>query len=92
MEAFDGLLRGTMVLCATLALPILLSATIVGVIVAIAQAATQIQEQTLTLLPKVLAVSLVLIVFGHFGFAMCAQLFNAALRDVPDIVRAAPAR
>ena len=90
MEAFDGLLRATIVLCATLAFPILLAATVVGTAVAIVQAATQVQEQTLTLLPKIAAVGLLLVAFGHFGFAMCAQLFNSALASVPDIVRAAP--
>jgi flagellar biosynthetic protein FliQ len=90
MEAFDGLLRQTIVLCAVLALPVLLSATLVGTIIAIAQAATQIQEQTLTLLPKILAVAAVMVVFGHFGFALCAHLFETALTSVPDIVRAVP--
>jgi flagellar biosynthetic protein FliQ len=90
MDVFDGLLRQTIVLCAVLALPILLSATIVGTVIAIAQAATQIQEQTLTLLPKILAVGAVLVVFGHFGFALCAQLFESALTNLPAIVRAVP--
>ena len=91
MEAFDGLLRQTVVLCAVLALPVLFSATLVGTLVAIAQAATQIQEQTLTLLPKLIAVGTVMVVFGHFGFALCAHLFDSALLSLPAIVRAVPA-
>ncbi len=90
MAAFDELLRETMIICAVLALPVLLSATVVGTLIAIVQAATQIQEQTLTLLPKIVAVSAVLVVFGRFGFGLCAGLFNHALTSVPDIVRAAP--
>ncbi|MGH7708652.1 MAG: flagellar biosynthetic protein FliQ [Vulcanimicrobiaceae bacterium] len=90
MDAFDGLLRETIVLCAVMCLPILLAATLVGTVIAIAQAATQIQEQTLTLLPKILAVGFVIVVFGQFGFGLCATLFNDALASVPLIVRAAP--
>jgi flagellar biosynthetic protein FliQ len=87
---FDNLLRETISVGAVLCLPILLAATLVGTVIAIAQAATQIQEQTLTLLPKILAVSLVFIVFGGFGFGLCATLFDDALASVPSIVRSAP--
>jgi flagellar biosynthetic protein FliQ len=39
--------------------PILVTATVVGLLISIFQATTQIQEQTLTFVPKVLAVALV---------------------------------
>ncbi len=92
MDAFANLLHETIVLCVTLALPVLLAATGVGVIVAIVQAATQIQEQTLTLLPKILAVGLVLVLFGGFGFALTAKLFNDAVSAMPQIARASPSQ
>ena len=47
-----------------LAAPMLLSALIVGLIVAVFQATTQIQEQTLAFVPKILAVFLVLMAAG----------------------------
>lgn len=90
MGVFDNLLRETISVGAVLCLPILLAATLVGTVIAIAQAATQIQEQTLTLLPKILAVALVFIVGGGFGFGLCANLFNDALASVPSIVRGGP--
>jgi flagellar biosynthetic protein FliQ len=90
MEAFDSLLRNTIVVCAVTALPILLAATLVGLAIAIVQAATQIQEQTLPLLPKILGVGLVLIVFGHFGYGLLGALFDQAISSVPQIVRAQP--
>jgi flagellar biosynthesis protein FliQ len=86
MSAFDGLLRETMVLAAVLCVPLLAIAAFVGTAVAIVQAATQVQEQTLTLLPKVLAVGLTLALFGAFGMHACAQLFNDALAAIPDLV------
>jgi flagellar biosynthesis protein FliQ len=86
MGAFDGLLRETMVLAAVLCIPVLAIAALVGTAIAIVQAATQIQEQTLTLLPKVFAVGLTLALFGAFGMHACAQLFNDALAAIPALV------
>jgi flagellar biosynthesis protein FliQ len=86
MGAFDGLLRETMVLAAVLCIPVLAIAALVGTAIAIVQAATQIQEQTLTLLPKVFAVGLMLALFGAFGMHACAQLFNDALAAIPALV------
>ncbi len=56
MAAFDGLLRETLLVAAMLCLPVLCVATLVGTAVAVFQAATQVQEQTLSLLPKLIAV------------------------------------
>lgn len=46
--------------------PILLIALVVGLTVSIFQATTQIQEQTLSFVPKILAVILGLLIFGSF--------------------------
>ncbi|MGA7570199.1 MAG: flagellar biosynthetic protein FliQ [Candidatus Aquilonibacter sp.] len=86
MGAFDALLRETMVLAAILCVPVLAIAALVGTSVAIVQAATQVQEQTLTLLPKVIAVGVTVALFGAFGMHACAQLFNDALAAIPALV------
>ncbi|MGA8840536.1 MAG: flagellar biosynthetic protein FliQ [Candidatus Aquilonibacter sp.] len=86
MGAFDALLRETMVLAAILCVPVLAIAALVGTSVAIVQAATQVQEQTLTLLPKVIAVGATVALFGAFGMHACAQLFNDALAAIPALV------
>ena len=44
--------------------PMLLSGLIIGLIVSIFQAATQINEQTLTFVPKIVAVLVTLLLFG----------------------------
>ena len=46
--------------------PILLVATLVGLIISIFQATTQIQEQTLTFVPKLLAVGLIGLLMGSW--------------------------
>ncbi|HTU69640.1 MAG TPA: flagellar biosynthetic protein FliQ [Candidatus Baltobacteraceae bacterium] len=86
MEAFDALLRETMILAAVLCVPVLTIAATVGTAVAIVQAATQVQEQTLTLLPKVLAVGLMVALFGAFGLHACAALFRDAIAAIPALV------
>lgn len=49
-----------------MAAPILITATVVGLIISIFQATTQIQEQTLTFVPKALAVAVVGILTASF--------------------------
>ncbi len=87
MEAFDALLREMLVVTAVLALPVVTIAAAVGTIVAIAQAATQVQEQTITLLPKMLAVGLVVALFGGVAMRLCAHLFTDAVSSLPALVR-----
>ncbi len=86
MTEFDALLREALLVTAILTLPILVLATAVGTVVAVIQAATQVQEQTLTLLPKILAVGVALALFGNYGLHLCAALLNDVLARVPDLV------
>ena len=87
MDAFDGLLRDALLVTALLTLPVLVVATVVGASVAIVQAATQVQEQTLTMLPKILAVGAMIVVFGRFGMQLCAQLLHEVVARIPLLAR-----
>jgi len=86
VEAFDGLLRDALVTTATLALPVLAVAALVGTAIAVVQAATQVQEQTLTLLPKIVAVGAMVAAFGAFAMHLLAELFSRALSAIPAIL------
>ena len=70
-----------------LASPVLISALIIGLIVAIFQATTSIQEQTLTFLPKMFVILGVLALIGGWMFASMSdytvQLFNM----IPQIAK-----
>lgn len=46
--------------------PLLLSSIVIGLIIALFQAATQIHEQTLTFVPKVFVISMMLLVLGSW--------------------------
>jgi flagellar biosynthesis protein FliQ len=85
VEVLDGLLRDALITTAVIALPILGVAAAVGTVVAVFQAATQVQEQTLTLLPKFISVGLVVAVFGSAGMHLLAALFDRALAAIPSL-------
>ncbi len=87
MDAFESLLREALLVTAILTLPVLVLATAIGAVVAVVQAATQVQEQTLTLLPKIVAVGFAVALFGKYGLTLCAQLLLDAVARIPAIVR-----
>lgn len=60
------ILREAFMTIMTVAGPVLVIALAVGLVISVIQAATQIQEQTLSFVPKVLAVIGALIIFGNF--------------------------
>ena len=80
-EAID-LMREAVMLVLVLGAPILLGGLVVGLVVSIFQAVTQIQEQTLTFVPKIVAMLVAVVIFGpwilgrlvEFGARMFAQL------------------
>ncbi len=59
---FLTVFQKTILLTMAIAAPILLSAIVVGLTISIIQSVTQIQEQTLTFVPKIFAALLILIV------------------------------
>ncbi len=85
MDVLDGLLHDALVTTATIALPMLGAAALVGTAVAVVQAATQVQEQTLTLLPKILAVGLMVAFFGAPAMHLLGALFERALAAIPAL-------
>ena len=67
-EVLD-VMRQLMMVCLQIVGPILIVSIIVGLIIAIFQAATQIHEQTLTFVPKLLIISLMLLLMGSFIYS-----------------------
>ena len=69
------ILRGALWTVMRLAAPLLLVSLGVGLIVAVFQAATQIHEQTLTFVPKVIAIGLLLIIMGPWMLTNLTDYF-----------------
>jgi flagellar biosynthetic protein FliQ len=68
-----------------LSLPILGAALIVGLIVAIFQATTSIQEQTLTFVPKLVAILVVLALLGGWMFASMRDYTIQLFSMIPNM-------
>lgn len=69
-----------------LAGPLLVTALIVGLIVSIFQAATQINEATLSFIPKLVATFLVLIVAGPWMLQLMVDYMRELLESIPQII------
>ncbi len=63
------------------AAPVLLVSLIVGLIVSIFQTVTSIQEQTLTFVPKILAIFISLLIFGHWMMNNMVQFMERLWAD-----------
>lgn len=65
--------------------PLLLAALITGLIVSLLQAATQINEMTLTFIPKILAVILVLIILGPSMLTTMIDYISLVITNIPNL-------
>ena len=67
--------------------PLLGTAMVVGIIVGLFQSATSIQEQTLTFVPKLIAIGFAVIVAGPWMMRLLMQFTTAILSRLPEMVR-----
>ncbi len=69
-----------------LAGPLLLAALVIGLIISIFQAATQINEQTLSFIPKLLGMFLVLILAGPWMLQMMVDYIRQLFESIPQFI------
>lgn len=67
--------------------PVLLVSMVVGLIISIFQTVTSIQEQTLTFVPKVLAIFLMIMLAGHWMMTEMANLMTNLWADFSVYVK-----
>lgn len=82
-----SLMRGGITEIITLIAPCLIAALVIGLVVAIFQAVTSIQEQTLTFLPKFLTILIVLALLGGFMFSSMSEYTVQLFSRIPDVAR-----
>jgi flagellar biosynthetic protein FliQ len=70
-----------------LSAPLLLTGMAVGLLVAIFQATTQIQEMTLTFVPKIVTVMLALLFFASWMLLKITDYTNELFINIPNIIR-----
>ncbi len=75
-----------LVLIAELAGPVLVVSLVVGLVVALFQAVTSIQEFTLTFLPKVVAIGIVLLILGHWMLGNAVAYTENLYQSIPRVL------
>ncbi len=66
--------------------PLLLSALVIGLVVSVFQAATQINEMTLSFIPKLLGIFLVLIFTGPWMISMLVDYIQRLYGNIPWMI------
>ncbi len=69
-----------------LSAPMLLSALAVGLLVGMVQAATQIQEMTLTFIPKLMVLALALIIAGSWMLGLMTDFTITLIESIPELI------
>lgn len=77
----------TVWLCMEIAAPALLSSLVIGLIVSIFQAATQINEQTMSFIPKVVGMLVTMIIFGPWILQKLMGFTIALFKEIPSLVQ-----
>ena len=76
----------TMMLGAKIAAPVLLTALLVGFLISLFQAATQIQEPTLSFVPKMIAVAIALLVTGNWVLSELVSFTQSLFDQLPHLL------
>ncbi|MBL0088325.1 MAG: flagellar biosynthesis protein FliQ [Ideonella sp.] len=84
-QVFDLGQRGLMMLL-MISAPVLLTVLVVGLVVSVFQAATQINEATLSFVPKVVAAVAALAIAGPWMLTMLVDYIRQTLQAIPTVV------
>jgi flagellar biosynthetic protein FliQ len=81
-----SLAMDAMTLALKVGMPLLLVGLVVGLVVSIFQAVTQIQEMTLTFIPKILALGLVLMIAGPWMLGQLLTYTENLWTGIPGMI------
>lgn len=87
VETVIGIGRSALELTFALAGPVLLFGLVVGLAVSIFQALTQINEVTLTFIPKIAATAAALVLFGPWMLTRLVSFTTTLFQSLPNYVR-----
>jgi flagellar biosynthesis protein FliQ len=66
--------------------PLLVTALVVGLLVSIFQAATQINEMTLSFIPKLVAIFVVMVIAGPWMLQLLMDYMQRLFSDIPNLI------
>ena len=81
------LARETLFMVLVLAGPVMAAALLIGLVISILQATTQIQDQMLNMVPKIVGVFIVLLVLGAWMLNIAITFTTNIYAQIPNIVR-----
>lgn len=84
---FIGVGREALWVLALATLPILLPALLAGLVLGMVQAATSINEATLTFVPKIVVVGISLVIFGSMILGLLSDFTVSIFERIPDLVK-----
>ena len=76
----------TMIICAKLCAPVLVMSLAVGLVVSLFQSVTQIQDVTLTFVPKLGGVALVILISGHWMLGQLISFTHQLFDLIPRLI------
>lgn len=79
--------REALILIVILSLPALIVSLVVGLVISILQATTQVQEQSLTFVPKIVAVFVVLALAAPWLLKVATNFTTRLYSGIPSIIR-----
>ena len=85
-EMIIALARNAMETTLLISAPLLLSGLVIGLLVSIFQAVTQIQEMTLTFIPKIVAVFLALLIFFPWMLEIMTSFTTNMFNKISEIM------
>ncbi|HEU0230705.1 MAG TPA: flagellar biosynthesis protein FliQ [Burkholderiaceae bacterium] len=85
-EAIMSMTYHAMKIALIMAGPLLLVTLIVGLVISIFQAATQINEMTLSFIPKLLAVGVALVLLGPWLISTMVDYMHQLFTSIPGLV------
>ncbi|MET0232316.1 MAG: flagellar biosynthesis protein FliQ [Rhodanobacteraceae bacterium] len=85
-ESVMGIGQHALVVTLMIAAPLLLTALAVGLLVGVLQAATQINEMTLSFIPKLLALAAVLVIAGPWMLRTLIDYTRHLIESLPSLV------
>jgi flagellar biosynthetic protein FliQ len=86
-DYFLGVANQSMWVLALAAAPVLIPALLAGLILGMVQAATSINEQTLTFVPKLVVVGISLVIFGGMMMGLLSDFMIDIFARIPDLVK-----
>jgi flagellar biosynthesis protein FliQ len=83
----SGIMRDAVMTIITVGAPLLLVALVIGVVISIFQATTQINEQTLIFVPKIVGILLVLLLLGDWMITKLSDYTTGLFDQIIRIVK-----